>query len=828
MPVARSEILHRAFRVLHRPFRRVVVVALMSVLIIPAGELSAFAGSKGKKHYEQGQKLEAAGKFEEAAEKYLLALTEADRPEYKIGYRRAALQASLMLMRRGRELMERGEYEDAYTAFRRAYQFDQTNELAKDLAKRALEIVRKGEGAASLPEGAPFGSGEVPDVQSGRGQPPEKETTPPREPPNEVKQDIIFHDQLKAVITQLARQLGLNVAFDQSVQDKKIDVELRNVTKAQALDVILASNMLFFQPMTENTIIVAPDQTPNRSRLQQMSIQTFYLKNLDKEQMQQLQATLPMMLGGPQRVQIAFNPDMRAVIVRTAPENLKLVREIIESIDKQRPEVMIDVSIYEVARNDLTEIGNQLLYEGFFGQGSQQGPIVPSTLNILGVTAGQIITEQRLALAIPTSIIRMLQSRGKSNLVDSIQVHALDGQAVQANIGRSIPIQTAAFPSSYVNITPTQPGQQGQTQGTWGNIFGGGWGYPQIEYRDVGLNIKITPTVYNDQDVKLEMEVETSGFVEGPTSLTPIITRRSLKSVATVKTGQAAMMAGVAQKRESVSRSSLPIIGFLPIIGRFFSIPNQSADTTDILITVTPHVLRATGIEEKDRLARLAGTQLGGITGSIETYLQEMESRKRATAIEVARGESRGVEAAQPKRQPGKPGEQEVEKPAVGEQDVQVVTPPTSGTVGGRSVSESEPINVSFQMSTATPRAVEWVQVAVFLNGNYEIREGIVTVGYDARFLRFLKVADGGLLSSPEAPARVEGQADGSGKIVITARASGAGQAHSARGRLAVILFEVLGPGISQVEVDASATSFVTADGRVVPCKSIPLTVAAR
>jgi len=782
------------------PFSKRVGTFLLLFMTLWSGPAPAWAGSKGKKYFQEGQKLEAAGKFDQAAEQYLLALSEADRPEYHIAYRRAALQASLILTRRGRELLEAGRYEDAYHAFRRAYQFDQTNELARELARRALELAQKEGKDVSAPTNSTFGSPGPPELQAGRARP-----EPPSEPsPEEARQDIIFRDDLKAIIAQLGRQLGLNVLFDQSVPERRISVELRNVTKAQALDAILLSNGLFFQPLSDNTIIVALDQPANRNRLQQTSVQTFYLKHADPMQVQQQLA--PM--AGQLRAQIVLNQDLRALIVRATPENLKLFEEIIQSIDKEKPEVMIDISIYEVARNDLIEIGNQLLYDGFFTS-PPQGPIRPGTLNLLGVTMGQIITEQRLALAIPTSIIRFLQTRGRSNLIDSIQVHALDGQQVTANIGRQIPIQTASIPTSFVNVAPTQPGQQpgAQQPGLLNNIFG--FGYPQIDYRSVGLNVTITPTVYSDEYVKLEMEVETSGFNEGPTSLTPIFTTRKLKSVATVRTGQAAMMAAVAQKRDEHGRTSIPFLGFLPVIGRFFSIPKQTGNTTDILITVTPHILRAASIEERDRLARLAGTmQSQGASLTIERFLEQSRAAK-------ANATTQGVASAVP------PEEKKAAEPAATPTEAAASTvTPTPATP------EGEPIQLLLQMSTATPRAGEWVQIALFINGKEEIREATVTLTYNPQLLRLVNVADGGALTSSEAPAEVRVQQDPNGRIALTVRATGS--ARPARGRLAVLLFDVLQSGSSQLEVDAAATRFITADGRAVGGKALPLTVAVK
>lgn len=600
--------------------RSAIVVVLIGGLLLSA----PVQAGNGKKHYKLGQAREAEKKFDQAAEAYLMALAEApDNIEYRIAYQRTATQASVMLVRQGREQLEQGQYEEAYNAFRRAYQFDKTNQLAKDLAERALNLQRQVEGIVPL-RTTPTPYGALPPVPhplsvvTDQGQEPPTADREPRTR-DKVRETIIFRNQeLEDIIRNLAQQIELNVVFDSQFRSRKISYELRNVTLAQALDTILVSNGLFFEPLNDNTLVIAPDNAANRTRLQQMSVQTFYLKNSDEQTVQMIQTSLSALFG--QRVFVVPNQQLRSLTVRATPETLKVVGNVINALDKDKPEILVDISIYEVSRNDLLEIGNQLLFEGF-----TQG--TPGTLNNLAATAGQIITEQRLSLAIPTSIIRLLQTRGRSKLIDSLQVHALDGQQVTANVGQRIPVQTASLPSSFATVQPTQPGQQGQNiQDRFVNAFN--LGVPQIEYQDVGLNIEITPTIYSDDDIKLEMNIETSGVAAGPTSLTPIFTQRRLKSVATVRTGQAAMMAAVAQNRREESRTSLPIIGFLPVIGRFFSIPTERQNTTDLIITVTPHVIRAADIREEDRLAMSSGLQLMGISETVESFLERREQAR--------------------------------------------------------------------------------------------------------------------------------------------------------------------------------------------------------
>ncbi len=809
--------------------------ALLAVLIIwgLASPVPAWAGG-GKKHFKQGRLFEAENKFDRAAEEYMAALgKDPDNLEYQIAYRRAATQASVMLVRQGRELLEQGQYEEAYNAFRRAYQFDKTNELARDMARRALELQRKTEGVTPVPvEQTPYGTTppiigpdpwpSAPSTSSSLGQEPEAAASDPS--PEKAKSSVIFHNtDLRDIIREVAEKLGLNVAFDHTVRSRKIDVELRDITLAQALDTILKSNQLFFEPVNDNTIIVAQDTQANRARLQQMSVQTFYLKSSDEQTLQTIQQTISALFGN--RVMVVPNAQLRSLTVRTTPKTLEVIGNIIKALDKDKPEVLIDISIYEVSRNDLLEIGNQLLFDGFFGQNAPQGPIVPGTLNTLGVTAGQILTEQRLALAVPTSIIRALQTRGRSRLIDSLQVHALDGQQVTANVGQRIPIQTASLPTSFATL---QQGQQDQNvQDRFINSFS--LGVPQIEYQNVGLNVTVTPTIYSDDDVKLEMEIETSGVQAGPTSLTPIFTTRRLQSVATVKTGQAAMMAGVAQRRQTTNRTSLPIIGFLPVIGRFFSIPQQTTDTTDLIITVTPHIIRSADITEEDKLAMAtgAGLQALGASESIESFLREREQarqrrrKQKEAATEVAR------QSSPPSPAPMAPRSVLAEAVARASSALNAPAPTmAAGLPSNNGVrAEAAIITIGLHPEVPEPRVGQLWRVVLSAESEPPIERAQLMLRFDPSVLKIRRVTGRPETARNAGPATYR-EVPGKG-AVIDIPVAGGGEA-KARPNLAVVEFEVLRPGRSTLQVIPGGSRLMTSGGRELGCQSAPLAVVTR
>ena len=172
---------------------------------------------------------------------------------------------------------------------------------------------------------------------------------------------ISYSGDLKAFIRSLAEQLNLNVIFDRQsfVQPRTIDINLRDVTTSQALDYIFLQEGLFFQKLSRRTILVA-DQT-RRPQYQQLVLRTFFLANSDPEKASSLVAqAIPPSVGRPQTIVVA-DKDTNSLTVRDTAENVRLIGELIQSIDKDRAEVVMDVNIYEVHQADFMQFGNQMV-----------------------------------------------------------------------------------------------------------------------------------------------------------------------------------------------------------------------------------------------------------------------------------------------------------------------------------------------------------------------------------------------------------------------------------------------------------------------------------
>lgn len=603
------------------------LLVTLSLLIVPITALA----KKGEKQFKRGMQYEAAQQWEKAAQEFTLAVAaDPSNMEYQLHFRRAAFNASQSFMQQGRALAEQRDYVGAYNAFRQAYGYDPVNELAVSEMERMLRLQSVKEGTNGVGNGHGGKNGELPDGGSLAPASAVVQDPAVTSPRVEQLRIINYNGDLKSFIRQLADQLQLNVVFDRTsfAQPRTLDITLRDVTTAQALDYIFLQEGLFFQKLSRRTILVA-EQT-RRPQYQQLVLRTFFLSNMKPTDARTLiQQAIPPSVGRPQTIVV---PDdaTNSLTVRDTAENVRLIGDLLASIDKDRAEVVMDVNIYEVSKNDLLQLGNQIgTGSGIFNLGGSPGlaiPAGPATLsnNQPGVNisslVGAVPTAAAAALVIPPSILTAFQSRDNTRLIASTQVHAFNGEESTARIGQRVPVQTAqAFPFGV---------QTGQT--TTGQPFGSG-GFPVINYEPTGLTLKFTPQVFTNLDVQVKMSIESKDVLAANT-LTPTFTERTITGTARVQNNRTMMLASVAQDVQTSGRRGLPLLGLMPIFGRLFSSPTRDNRRVDIVIAVTPRVLRAPAVTPRDEEMRPSGTLQSPTTGSLEAMIIEADREDQIAA----------------------------------------------------------------------------------------------------------------------------------------------------------------------------------------------------
>lgn len=829
-----------------------IVRAALSLSLIVLLAFPGIALANGKKHFKKGQEHARAERWDRAAEEYALAVADSpDNAEYRLSYVLALTNASLMLTKRGDALAAQKDYSGAYQAYRQAIAFDPTNELAGAKMNQMLRI-------QGLPVPEPGPETELLKTRYNRST-PAASIVPPQ---NRVRTDVVFRNtRLKTAIDTLADSLGLNIIYDAEFKDRPdFEFEAKNVTQAKALELILQTNKLFYVQADKRTIIIALDNPQSRARYQLLAVRTFYLRNADIAELRQLIASV---VGTKQVIPIK---QLNAITVKDTPNNIELIEALVASVDKDRAEVLIDVHIMEVNRNDLLRLGNQFQNDASTIQG---GGAVPGLSFFGGVGAAGALRPNSpaglfgpigIALALPPSQLVALQTRGRSKLLASSQIHVLDSEQHTVRIGRRVPIQTAQFLTGTTVVTG---GNQGGNPNNPGNVGGGGFlGNPatQYQYENVGLNLDIKPVVHEDQ-IQLTMKIETSDIAPGAgVGGNPIFTQRQLSSVASIKDGYSTLIAGISQTQKSNSRTGLPLIGLLPIIGRLFSVPQDETNDTDVVILVTPHILRAPVYSSQDHVAIPAGTQTAPERQiSIEEilYRAQLEDAEaaaaaaRATApsqtavdlppvtpagaapgapiIQTPAGAARppvvSAEEGGPARQPQRPApaqsptEQSVQvQPAAAddeedewedEEDEEEEEPPAADAARDSVMLRLSALQVA---SAGKP-----MMASVIGQGGVPVTSASIAIRFDAQRLRVLRVESSGLFDGKlraELPFQVSGD-------VVTIGLDRSGTPATMNGQLFTIYFEVLQPGgNAMLAVVPAATTLVGVNGASVAART--------
>jgi general secretion pathway protein D len=832
--------------------------ALLMAAVLLASPIAVLA-KKGEKNYKQGLDYEKAQQWEKAAQEFALALaTSPSDTEYLLHYRRAVFNASQVFMLKGKALYEQGDFVGAYNAYRQAYGLDPVNDLAAQEMDHMLRLQREKEGASNPSKSSPAtyrpGQGSArPDGQADGVGPVRSEQL----------QTIQYSGDLEGFIRKLADELSLNVVFDQNFSQVKrnISVRWKDITPARALDYIFLANGLFFQKLDRRTILVA-DQS-KRPMYQQLVLRTFYLYNITPDDARTLlTGALPANAG--RQPQFISNKSTNSITVRDTPENIRIIEQLLRSVDKDRAEVVMEVAIYEISRNDLLQIGNQL---GTQSTLESLGGIQPSTVvsgRNVGLLTGAAALHSGLGFLIPASSISLFNSKTNTRLLFSTQVHAFDDEKSSTRVGSKVPVQTA---SVYNGITNNN-GTGGNNNGGVGNVFGGG-GYPVIQYEDVGLNLDFKPKVYPNQDVQVSMTIESKDQAAGPDPLTPIFTQRKIEGVARIPNGKTMLIASIAQDRQTDGRSGLPLISFLPIIGRLFTAPNKNNQQSDIVITMTPRVLRAPEILPSDEESRPTGTMQTPQAESLEAMVIQADREDQYARL-------RTLPTNQNVQLPTSPATTEevttfvpAPKAFVETAAAYAQTSPATGTSAAPAVNVSmttdapppiaRPAVVSNALvksaadATAANNAVpssattasnnsapaeskaellllpeqpeakvgERRRVMVFMKTDAPLGLATATLRFDPRMLAVRSVSQGVLSTDNAAAPLLTQSVDASkGVLIVSVTPAAGAQPLTGEGLLLVIEVEALAVGDAVLQFDADKLHLIATDGRTVSPKA--------
>jgi general secretion pathway protein D len=387
---------------------------------------------------------------------------------------------------------------------------------------------------------------------------------------------------LREAYLALGRAAGVNVTFDPSFQDATVSLDLQNVGFDQALTALSAAGRTFHRVLDAKVLNVVPDTPSKRREFEQQVVKTLFLSNADlKETIDLLRVVL-----GARR--IAPVPGTNALTINDTPDKVAAAERIVEVVDKRRAEVVVEVQILEVARNKLKEYGIYLT-SGLDSQGIEgiASGIFPDP-SVRRLEDGPYDRENLVVTSLPGAVLRLLETDSSTRLLANPQLRISEGQTAQARFGDQVPVPVTTFTAIATGGLPQQP-------------------ITSFEYKNVGVNIDMTPRVHHDGEVTLQLKLDISAVGAPGYQGLPTFNSRTVNSTIRLRDGETNMLAGLILDNERRGLTGLPGVASIPFIGRLFARNRDEQQQTDIVMTLTPHVIRRTDIEERDLRSFLVG-----------------------------------------------------------------------------------------------------------------------------------------------------------------------------------------------------------------------------
>jgi len=542
------------------------------------------AGCATTSSFKLGQQAERADNYDLAVVEYTKALrADPKDTNARVALDRAKVRASQEHYFRGRRLAASERHEEALVEFQLA---SELNPTAGDVASALRETRQRLRTRVAVARGDQTELQAL--VERARVVPPPGLDLPEG---TKLPDSLVFSQAgSRAVFTAIARFAGLNVVFDPSFREETISVDLRNASLADALASVAASTRTFYRVTAQKTITIVPDTPVKRREYEEAVVQTFYLSNADpKEVLDLLRVVVDVR-------QVSLITATNAVSVKDTPERIAAAGRLIAAIDKARAEVVIDVELLEVDRTRLLEYGLQIASPG-------EPPIGitgSADVNRPGFTLQDLrnLTSADVFLAgVPGIYYRLLKNDANTRTLANPQLRTSEGLAAQARFGERVPVPLTVF-------APIAAGGVNQTPIT------------SFVYEPIGVNIDITPRMHHDDEVSLSLKIVLSALSGTGFGGLPTFANREITTTIRLKDGETNMLAGLIRDDERTIASGVPGLSDLPLIGRLFAANRKEARQTDIIMTLTPHIVRVLDLSESDLRPFRVGRDFG--SGSTE------------------------------------------------------------------------------------------------------------------------------------------------------------------------------------------------------------------
>ena len=756
----------------------------LPILILGCAALLLSGCPKGNDELKAGRQAEGLQDYDTALVHYERALrADPTNSEYKLKAERLRFEAANFHVNQGQKLRDKGALDQALGEFQKAAAIDPSN---------AIAARSQAEAPAPPPTTA---------------QPKLMDGPPKLIPLSHAPISLKMTNQAKTIFETIGKLAGLTVIFDPDFlqsQTRTITVELPNVTYTQALDIAALQSKAFWKPVTSNIIIVASEDPNKRKAFEEEVVRVFYLSNVTSDKDLTDIVTAIRNLFTPALARINPIASQSAIVIRDTPDKVMLVGRMIDALDKARPEVVVQVSIIEVSRDRLRDLGLQPSFTGTGGiasfaftppttTSSSSSTTTPSTSSGLPINQFKHFNGGFYSATLPNATIEAMMTDSATKILQNPELRSIDGAKAQLRIGDRVPIATGSFGTGF--------GAGGTGAGASSVLS------PlvntQFQYQEVGVNVDVTPRILPNRDVFMQIKVEVSS-VTGNVNIggitQPIISQRVIEDPGIrLKDGEVNLLGGIIERTDTNSINGFPGLARIPILKYLFGGESVETKNDEVFIVLTPHVVRMPEITAENLRSIASGTDLNP-----QVHLVE---------------EPAPAPSDQSQQQPAAQGSGQVlpgvaviaNGPAI--TNPPAVTPATPGAAP----------SLRFQPGSLTLKTGETSTVGIVVENVADLASIPLLLQYNPAVISVEEIRHGGFLSADSQESIVQRIDQPHGQAIISATRAPNTPGVNGTGTVVGVVIKALAPGdsmLSIVQVNAKnsaqqAIQLITTEGTV-------------
>ena len=554
------------------------------------------SAAQAKRDFDSGLKLKSSGNLDAAFDKFETAAKLAPRNVEFLTAREFTRQELVMhAIQLGNKAMLDKKDIVAMAAFRQALEYDPSNDFAR---QRLRDSIASDQGSSRILRMV-------------------ENSTEVRVQPGEARHDFHYRGDGKTLLTQVAQAYGLTAIFDDSVQQRRVHFDVEDVNFDDATELATRVTKTFWVPLSAHQLFFAADTVENRRNFERMSLSTFYVTELITPQdLVELQNILRVLLDIRFIVQ---DPAESTITIRAPRPVLDAATQLIESLNVGRPEVLLDMKVYQISSSLLRQLGNnpttqwtlynispqllaslaaaassslinQLIASGGINQANSQA--IAALLAQLQQSTQNPILSQPLAtfgggitffgVTLPGFTLNLNMNESDIRILEHVMLRATQNTAAVMKVGERYPIVNATYAPIYNNASISK------VVGNQSYIAP----FPSFNFEDLGLDLKATPLIHADKDVTLKVEMQVRSLTGQTNNGQPIISNRQFSGTITMENGEEGVVAGMISQADARTLTGYPFLAQVPGITYGFSEHDKNVSEDQLLIVITPHILR--------------------------------------------------------------------------------------------------------------------------------------------------------------------------------------------------------------------------------------------